>query len=479
MADPVTTTLTAKLVKLLGQVMSVYYAGNLGKTLVQKPLQKVDSEVIKAEQSALKHIHEALSAIANELKGEKVADWLGCLSKLTDALILGARAHFHVRIGGWCPESSDMILTFLAEKPGLRLPSPDEAGRAAKATPRQQVSDILKAKSNAALLGNAKIYSITFNEMCRLLEEYFNLGYTEREEKSGGASRQSVLRREIRRSKKAIKSKLKDLQTRLVKMHNLLNSRDPVEVRQKIAEHIRTRYDGQIRTCAKELSTSFGLSRAGKARILSDSWGGYVGPLDLVNRPLRELFQGYYAVVYKRWHKAVCGQIIYPRWRRMRKKGPSTGDGLAEIWSPTEIVSRGIADWLEKQRSMETIRLITELEVQVQALSGHGQQVKALEGNVIVLGQELWQQLDDAIEVVKAELEELSNSGLPADQGGAAREDLTRLLTVFEKVKALAHTRAEDRRAKKSAKEKKDADKPTSGNGTHTRRNLQNEKQRR
>ena len=469
MAEPVTTTLTATLTQLVGKVLGVYYAGNLGKTLVQKPLQKVDSEVIKAEQSHLKHIHAVLSAIANELKGEKVADWLGCLSKLTDALILGARAHFHLRTGRWSPESADMLLTFYAEKPDLRLPSPDEAGCDAEATARQQLSDILGDGSNAELLGNARIYSIAFNEMCESMEEYFNLGHTERAEKSGGASRQSVLRREIRRSKKDIKSGLKYLQTLVGKAHNSLSSGQSEVLIKKIARHLRDIYDVQIQTCAEELR-SFGLSKAGKASIVSESSGGYVVPLALVNRPLRELFQGYYAVAHKRWDKAVCGAYVLPRWTRMRKKGPSTGDGLAEIWSPTEIVSRGIADWLEKQRSMETIRLITELEVQVQALSGHGQQVKALGGNVIVLGQELWQQLDDAIEVVKAELEELSNSGLPADQGGAAREDLTRLLTVFEKVKALAHTRAEDRRAKKSAKEKKDADKPTSGDGAHPRR---------
>lgn len=507
MLEPITTITVfgTPLGQIVGWILNLYYGGNLLKTFGhQMPQRYINSRLTDAEKYALQKIRGSLSKIADALEGEKPDKVQEHLTALTDALILRARAQFHVGTGRWRPESAQMLLEFCEEKPDLPLSYPNEAGRNDNLTPQPQVAAMLRStlappitaeaaaqstKDAEALLSNARHYCIFFDEMRELLEELFSLRHEGVCRKSAKDPLQSPERRDIRARRADVKSRLKAYQKRIGDLDQCMN---PPKVLNQIAGHIRDAYDLQIQRHAKDLS-AFGIE---PALILPDSLATAepLSPL-AADDNLSELFRQFYAVVHKRWDKAVLsrydksmllsgkklvplrsprnsGYARIPRWTKMRKTGRSTGDGITKIGLPTEIVKQAIDGWLGEYRRTQVIKLIKELEMTV----------NTLQGNVVYLEKELMLQLDDITQAVEAELKELSESKPPEDQIQAhqAHQDLlAQMLTVFKQVKGQAQIRKFLKEFNKPEKENaKDDDEPTR-DGAHTRRNLPNGKRRR
>ena len=503
MLEPITIVFGTGLGKIVGQILSLYYGGNLLKTFGhQMPQRYINSRLADAEKDAHEKIRRSLSKIANALEGKEPEECLVRLTALTDALILRARAQFHVGTGRWRPESAQMLLEFCEEKPDLPLSYPNEAGRNDNLTPQPQVAAMLRStlappitaeaaaqstRDAEVLLSNARHYCILFDEMRELLVELFDLRHKKVRSKAAKDSRQSPVRRDISARQKYVSSALKARQKRIGDLDKRMNA---PQVLNQIAGHIRDAYDLQIQTHAKNLS-AFGIE---PALILPDSLATAepLSPL-AADDNLSELFRQFYAVVHKRWDKAVLsrydksmlrsgkklvplrsprnsGYARIPRWTKMRKTGRSTGDGITKIGLPTEIVKQAIDGWLGEYRRTQVIKLIKELETTV----------NALQGDVVHLEEELMLQLDDITQAIEAEQKELSKSDPPDDQAHQDHQDLlAQMLTVFKKVKGQAQTRELVKKFNKQTKENaKDDEKPTR-DGAHTRRNLPNGKRRR
>ena len=455
MAEPVGATLSL----ILSSLFNLYFGGNLVRTYgIQMPQRYINSRLAEAEQDALQMIRESLLEIANALEAEPSKKRPGDLTALVDlsekrledlttltnALILRARAQFHVRTGRWRPESAEMLLAFWDEKPDLPPSSPNEAGSNADLTPQEQVEAILQDTSNAELLSNARNYRIAFNETRALMEDFFKLRHSEVRKKAEKQSRQTPERREIRARRKDVKSELAARRKRLGDVDKRMN---PPKLLNQIARHIRDAYDLQIQTHAKALSTAFGES----ARILPESLAT-AEPLSTLaaDDNLPKLFVEYYAVVHKRWDKAVLsrwdksmllspnklvsGYARLPRWTKMKKTGRSTGDGLTKIWLPTEIVKQAIDGLLGKYRGILAIKLINALTEELQKL----------QPKVVYLEKELMLQLDDAIQAIEARSKKLIVYNPPEDEiqaHQANRDLLDRMLKVFQQVRGMAHMR--------------------------------------
>ena len=409
----------------------LYFGFNLLKSYgYQLPQRYVNSQLTKAQSYHTKQLEERLKKIVEGLEGEELAKALYYLHALTDALVLQARADFHVGKGRCTPESAAMLLTFVDEqdnvhhdriavKPYLPLSSPNEAGRddwSPKPAPQQRLAAMLggvTTEEAGTLLSHAKFYLIHFDEMRRLMESYLELRIDTRTEKSKGKFWWTPERGNIRSCKRKAKSELQDRQNAIRRIDKYMNRLKGLE---QIAKPIKDSYDRQIRSVAERLSTECGVETeliVAKPQAKFDD--------------LPHLCSGLYALVRENWDKAVCSRYDknmlknvatskwnllnvdlsrYPRWTKMRKTGTSAGDHLTRIGTPTEIMKQEIAKILNQIRTTAVLTLVRHLE----------KEVNTLKADVVLLERAQMEQLDDMIGAfgnVSDESDELAIKMLP------------------------------------------------------------------
>lgn len=423
---------------LLGFIYGTYAVINLVRHYgYQMPQRYINSQLLEAEHYHTDKLQEGLEWVVKGLKGEKLAQAsaLAVLPKLTDALVLRARADFHVNTGLWKPESAEMLLAFcdehnrIAEKPDLLLPSPNEAGRddespkpapQADLTPQQRVAAMLRgtlpppstaeaaarATTDAGvLLARAREYRNLFDRMRDLMEEYFVLRHEERAEKAKRKSRWSPERREFRARRNVVKFELQACQDAICKVDGAMN---PPKVLKQIARHIKNSYDLKIPDAAKHPSI--------------------VAAVEECSTVCEQI----YAVVHKRWDKAVFSRYDktmplrsfspsdpgitsvtqrIPRWTKMRKTGRSLDNNLTRIGTPTELMEQKIAKIMGQIGRTEVINLVMQLE----------KEVNALKGEVARLGSKQMLQLDEMIDAINAVRNESNESENQEFQASLAR----------------------------------------------------------